>query len=164
MTYEKSLESRELDAAFRPLAAAGFASAVGPTSFLSKNIGNCYTGAVFFNLLSLVNDVSEDELIGKRVGMFSYGSGSVATLYSIRPRVPTADGAAFTLGRIAQTTAMRVRLDTRAECTPEEFAEAMGMREQAYDKAPHTPVGPTDHMAAGVYYLEGIDEQHRRTY
>mmetsp|Transcript_104832 Transcript_104832/g.302424 ORF Transcript_104832/g.302424 Transcript_104832/m.302424 type:complete len:395 (-) Transcript_104832:879-2063(-) len=162
MTYEKSLESRDLDAAFRPIAAAGFSSAVGPTSYLSKNIGNCYTGAVFFNLLSLVNDVAEAELLGKRVGMFSYGSGSVATLYSIRPREPTSG--AFTLGRIAETTAMRARLDARIECTPEEFAEAMGMREEAYDKAPHTPAGPTEHMAAGTYYLAGIDEQHRRTY
>ena len=40
----------------------------------------------------------------------------------------------------------------------------MGMREEAYDKAPHTPAGPTEHMAAGTYYLAGIDEQHRRTY
>ena len=40
----------------------------------------------------------------------------------------------------------------------------MLMRENAYDKSPHTPAGPIESLLPGTYYLVQIDEQHRRTY
>lgn len=43
-----------------------------------RQVGNCYTGAVFVNLLSLVCEAGPDALAGKRLGVFSYGSGSVS--------------------------------------------------------------------------------------
>lgn len=42
-----------------------------------NQVGNCYTGAVFVNLLSLICEAGQDALLGKRIGVFSYGSGSV---------------------------------------------------------------------------------------
>jgi hydroxymethylglutaryl-CoA synthase len=46
------------------------------------NIGNTYTAAAFANLLCLVSTEAE-ALAGKRVGVFSYGSGAIATLYAL---------------------------------------------------------------------------------
>ena len=43
-------------------------------------IGNCYTGSVFASLLSVVAGQGEG-LSGHRVLMFSYGSGSMASMY-----------------------------------------------------------------------------------
>lgn len=81
LTQEASLEDRGLDAVLRKLSGADFSAKVIPSSFASKQVGNCYTGAVFMNLLSLISDVEPATLLGKRVGMFSYGSGSVASMY-----------------------------------------------------------------------------------
>ena len=73
------------------MAAPLFAAKCGDSSFASMEVGNCYTGAVFLNLLSLVCRLSPAELAGKRVGMFSYGSGSMATLYSFTAREPSCE-------------------------------------------------------------------------
>ena len=76
------------------MAAPLFAAKCGDSSFASMEVGNCYTGAVFLNLLSLVCRVPEADLAGKRVGMFSYGSGAMATLYSFTARAPTCEAPA----------------------------------------------------------------------
>jgi len=44
---------------------------------IAIQVGNCYTGAVFVNLLSLICGAGQEALLGKRIGVFSYGSGSV---------------------------------------------------------------------------------------
>ena len=43
----------------------------------NKIVGNCYTGSLYLSLLSLLES-SEDDLSGKTVGMYSYGSGCTA--------------------------------------------------------------------------------------
>jgi hydroxymethylglutaryl-CoA synthase len=57
-----------------------FAERVVPSCRINQNVGNCYTGSVFSSLLSVINDKGA-ELGGKRILMFSYGSGSMASLY-----------------------------------------------------------------------------------
>lgn len=60
-----------------------FGAAVTPACRINQNIGNCYTGSVFSSLLSVVSEAGAS-LVGKRVMMFSYGSGSVASIYRYR--------------------------------------------------------------------------------
>ena len=52
---------------------------------VSRAVGNCYTAAVYMNLLSLVSNLGA-ELEGKRVLVFSYGSGAVATAFGLQAR------------------------------------------------------------------------------
>lgn len=47
----------------------------------NRTTGNCYTAALFISLISLLDNCQEN-LEGKRIGLFSYGSGSVAEFYS----------------------------------------------------------------------------------
>lgn len=63
-----------------------FQAVVGPSTYCSQNVGNTYTGAVFANLLSLI-DQEGDQLTDQRVGVFSYGSGAIATLYGLQVRI-----------------------------------------------------------------------------
>ena len=58
---------------------------MAPSVGFSQNIGNTYTAAAFANLLCLVS-TEGDNLAGKRVGVFSYGSGAIATLYALEVR------------------------------------------------------------------------------
>ena len=54
---------------------------------VSRAVGNCYTAAVYMNLTSLVCNLGS-ELEGSKVLMFSYGSGAVATAFTILARAP----------------------------------------------------------------------------
>jgi len=47
----------------------------------SRLVGNCYTASLYVSLLSLLEN-SRDDLTGKRIGLFSYGSGCVGSFFS----------------------------------------------------------------------------------
>lgn len=49
----------------------------------SRLVGNCYTASVFLGIISLLEKAIED-LADKRLAVFSYGSGLVAELFSLR--------------------------------------------------------------------------------
>lgn len=56
-----------------------------PASFSGVCLGNCYSASIFLSLASLVGETGAG-LASKRVLMFSYGSGSMASLYTITGR------------------------------------------------------------------------------
>jgi hydroxymethylglutaryl-CoA synthase len=47
----------------------------------SRVTGNCYSGSMYVGLISLL-DTAEDDLAGKRIGFYSYGSGCVGEFFS----------------------------------------------------------------------------------
>lgn len=51
--------------------------------YLSKRLGNIYTGSLYNGLLSLICDQSIS-LEGKTILMFSYGSGCAASMFVLR--------------------------------------------------------------------------------
>lgn len=50
---------------------------------LAKKLGNIYTGSLYNGLLTLICDETID-LKGKKVMLFSYGSGCAASMFFIR--------------------------------------------------------------------------------
>jgi len=50
---------------------------------LAKKLGNIYTGSLYNGLLTLICDETID-LKGKKILMFSYGSGCAASLFYVR--------------------------------------------------------------------------------
>ena len=72
--------------------------------------------------------------------MFSYGSGSAASLYSLIGKVPTADDGThhaeqFTLESIQRNSNVFDRLENqRTKCSVDVFNAALDMREQKYAK------------------------------
>ncbi|VTJ91917.1 Hypothetical predicted protein, partial [Marmota monax] len=51
---------------------------------VSNQNGNMYTSSVYGSLASVLAQYSPQQLAGKRIGVFSYGSGLAATLYSLK--------------------------------------------------------------------------------
>lgn len=47
----------------------------------NRRIGNSYTASLYLALASLLD--ADDDLAGKRIGLFSYGSGSVSEFFSV---------------------------------------------------------------------------------
>jgi hydroxymethylglutaryl-CoA synthase len=62
-------------------ATESFARQVAPGLELPKLVGNIYTGSLYLSLASALSESKED-LEGRSVALFSYGSGSCAELFS----------------------------------------------------------------------------------
>jgi|LauGreDrversion4_2_1035121.scaffolds.fasta_scaffold91237_2 hydroxymethylglutaryl-CoA synthase len=107
------------------------------TLYLAKNLGNIYTGSLYNGLLSLLNSGMPVEqggegldLRGRRVMLFSYGSGCAASMFMIRV---SNDGWAYrnVIGR----SLFKQRLESRVKLAPEEFDRWMAQKEQNFGKA-----------------------------
>lgn len=103
------------------------------------------------------------EVAGKRVIMFSYGSGLASTMYSFRisaDSAPTSD-----LSKLMQTVSgLSDRLKSRKTVAPSEFESIMSLREKVNHTTPYTPAGSVSDLFPGTYYLTSVDEKHRRQY
>ena len=87
-------------------------------------------------MLSIVA-VKGADLVGKRIAMFSYGSGSAASLYSLVGRKPFANvgNENFTLENIQKNTNAFQRLhEQRNKCSVAEFTAALDVREKKYSQ------------------------------
>lgn len=61
--------------------AASFEEQVAPSLLLASRIGNTYTGSLYLGIASLLHGQGK-ELAGKRLGLFSYGSGCSSEFFS----------------------------------------------------------------------------------
>lgn len=157
---EATVADRDAEKVFAALSKPAFASKCSPSDTISRQVGNCYTAAVYMNLVSLVCNVG-DALAGSDILLFSYGSGAVATALTIRAR-ETHSG--FSLGRIRSAVKMEERLAARTECDVEQMSAALALREKTYGACAYKPAGALDAIEPGAFYLEAVDELYRRTY
>ncbi|KAJ1806787.1 3-hydroxy-3-methylglutaryl coenzyme A synthase [Coemansia sp. RSA 2523] len=153
---EESYGNKVLEKAFISLSKADFAKKTDPSLLAARNIGNMYTGSVFFGIASLLTQVPFAELNGKRIAVFSYGSGCAASTYSFRVRGDTS--------KIAQTLDLAKRLENRIKVSPAEFEKVMELREKTHNAQDYEPAGSIDQMIPGTYYLQKIDSMWRRAY
>ena len=158
---DSTYESRDLEVAVRAVGAPTFKAGVMPCCEINQNIGNCYTGSVYSSLLS---GICEGEVLaGKRMLMFSYGSGSIASMWSFALRAESGDPR-FSLAAIKEKVNMRARLENRTQCDVPTFSAALDLRAAAYGQAPMAPAGDHAHVAPGTFFLTGINEKHHRSY
>lgn len=159
---EDSLISRELEKAALKASAETFESKVAPSMVLGKQVGNSYCGSLYNGMASLVDAkgssmaADTDGLVDKRVLMFSYGSGLAASMFSVKIRK--------SVDHIKDALNLQERLAQRVALDPAEFHETLDKREREYTKFDYQPSEPVDHYFPGTYYLDKVDELHRRTY
>lgn len=56
---------------------------IGNSLIYNREIGNCYTASLYLSIISLLENTTTD-LGGKLLGLYSYGSGSVAEFFAAR--------------------------------------------------------------------------------
>eukprot|EP00644_Phytophthora_capsici_P012249 jgi/Phyca11/119175/e_gw1.38.22.1 len=163
---EDTLNDRELDLAVRGVAKEDFKTKVAPSCTTSQQLGNCYTAAVYMNLATLIHSRAKDLSLGARVLMFSYGSGSLASMFVLRTREPTGSSKGkFSLEKIAKLLDLSARLESRNKMTPEEYAARMKLRQRTYGAKNGLKL--TQSIASipeGHFYLDRIDDMGRRYY
>ena len=126
---------------------ASFDRLVGPSLMLPSQVGNIYTGSMYLALASLLS-CSREDLTGKRVGLFSYGSGSCAEFFSgvVSPEAQAR----------VKAQGLETLLEKRRALSIPEYEEIMRARESLDEKpAEETP-------GTGFRYLGTKD--HKRIY
>ncbi|KAJ2700628.1 3-hydroxy-3-methylglutaryl coenzyme A synthase [Coemansia sp. IMI 203386] len=156
VSREESYTNKVLEKAFINVSKASFAAKTDRSLLAARNIGNMYTGSVFFGLSSLLSQVSSDELKGKRIAVFSYGSGCAASMYSFRVRGDTT--------AISESLDLASRLDSRTKVSPAEFEAIMDLREKTHNAIEYEPTGSVETLFPGTYYLQKVDSMYRRAY
>ncbi|CAI7728927.1 unnamed protein product, partial [Closterium sp. NIES-54] len=157
---EKSLTDRDLEKTAMRVAGPVYSSKVGPTTLVGKRVGNMYCASLYGSLASLLAQQGQ-QLEGRRILLFSYGSGLMSTLFSLTVR-QAADP--FSLATLTTHLDVHQLLESRTKVTPEEFVKTMHLMESRYGACSFTPATPTDCLQPGTYYLTQVDDLYRRSY
>jgi hydroxymethylglutaryl-CoA synthase len=160
---EDTYFDRDIEKAFMALSKTAFEEKTQPSLLVASQVGNMYTPSLYGGLVSLLISKGVDELAGKRVALFSYGSGLASSMFSLRVSLDTNPGSPLKC-LVANLTHIKSQLELRRKISPEEFDSIMEIREHNHYKAPYTPQASLDILFPGTWYLDTVDEMHRRLY
>ncbi|KAF9939875.1 Hydroxymethylglutaryl-CoA synthase, cytoplasmic [Modicella reniformis] len=153
---EESYYDKALERAMMQFTKSEYQKKVLPSIYASTNVGNMYTASVWACLSSLLSSTPDEDIVNKRIGVFSYGSGSAASFFSLKVIAP--------IQKLRDTLQIQSRLEQRVKVTPEVFAGLLKLREETALLKDYNPVGDISTLVKGTYYLQRIDEKFRRTY
>ncbi|KAF7532102.1 hypothetical protein G7Z17_g13676 [Cylindrodendrum hubeiense] len=156
MDYEKSLTDKAVEKTFMALTKKRFVERVNPAIQVATLCGNMYCGSVWGGLASLISLVDNKALEGKRIGLFSYGSGLAASFMSFR-----INGSVESISNVLD---LPNRLEARRAVSPETYDQMCDLRKQAHLQKDFTPKGETSTIAPGTYYLTKVDDKFKREY
>lgn len=156
MDYKKSLTDKVVEKTFMTLTKKRFQERVNPGIQVATLCGNMYCASVWGGLASLVSHVDSSALEGKRIALFSYGSGLAASFFSFRINGSTE--------AIAKTLDIPSRLLARRAVAPEVYDEMCNLRKKAHLQKDYKPTGEVSTIAPGTYYLENVDDMFKRFY
>ncbi|KAH7151743.1 hydroxymethylglutaryl-coenzyme A synthase C terminal-domain-containing protein [Dactylonectria estremocensis] len=156
MDYEKSLTDKAVEKTFMGLTKKRFQERVNPAIQVATLCGNMYCGSVWGGLASLISIVDNKALEGKRVGLFSYGSGLAASFMSFR-----INGSVETISNVLDLPA---RLEARRAVPPSTYEHMCDLRKQAHLQKDFVPKGEISTIIPGTYYLTKVDDMFKREY
>lgn len=136
-----------------------------PYLLLANQVGNMYTPSLYGGLASFISRHNLENISGKRILLFSYGSGLASSMFSLRVSDVNCCTPDSTPARMLDSLKdLTKRLDSRQKIDPADFSQMMALRERIHHLAPYSPVGKVEDLFPGTWYLLHIDEKHRRTY
>jgi hydroxymethylglutaryl-CoA synthase len=68
-----------------------YAQRVAPSMRCAARCGNMYTASLYGGLSSLLSTVEPHQLKGKRISMFSFGSGCASSFFTLRVKGDTSE-------------------------------------------------------------------------
>ncbi|GFV26645.1 hydroxymethylglutaryl-CoA synthase 1 [Trichonephila clavipes] len=163
LRLEDTYFNKEVEKAFVDHSKTVFEKKTKPSLLIAKEVGNMYTPSLYACLVSFLASQNIEDLKGIRVGMFSYGSGLAATLFSLRFSDDIAKGSSLRSLHDSLRN-IKMRLASRIKVSPKTFTEILKLRDTTHHQAPYTPIGSLEDLFPGTWYLEHVDDKHRRTY
>jgi len=157
---DESYLDKDLERAFLKHSQAQFNQRTEPTLVIPKNVGNMYTATLYSCLASLFLSKTSDDLLSKRIGAFSYGSGLAATMYSF-----TVTSDLDQLRKFEKSLEhLKTHLSDRIKVEPALFESLMKEREITHHLPNRTPSYSPTQLCPGTYHILHVDEEHRRSY
>ncbi|KAK3333851.1 hydroxymethylglutaryl-coenzyme A synthase C terminal-domain-containing protein [Cercophora scortea] len=156
MDYKTSLTDKVVEKTFMALTKKRFQERVNSSIQVATMCGNMYTASVWGGLASLVSHVDSETLQGKRIGLFSYGSGLAASFCSFRVVGSTE--------QMHKVLDIPNRLVSRRAVPPQTYDDMCNLRKQAHLQKNFKPVGDISTIVPGTYYLENVDDMFKRYY
>uniref|UniRef100_A0A671NXK1 Hydroxymethylglutaryl-CoA synthase n=1 Tax=Sinocyclocheilus anshuiensis TaxID=1608454 RepID=A0A671NXK1_9TELE len=160
---EDTYFDRDVEKAFMKASSEAFENKTKASLLISNQNGNMYTPSVYGCLASVLAQHTPQQLAGQRIGVFSYGSGFAATLYSIKVTQDATPGSSLDK-LVSSLCDLQARLDSRKKVSPDVFAQNMKLREETHHLANYIPQGSVEELFPGTWYLTRVDEKHRRQY
>lgn len=115
LSYEDSLTDKNVERLFMGLSKKKFQARVQPSVEVPTMCGNMYCASVYGSLAALLCNVDAAQLKGRRVAVFSYGSGLASSFFSLKVVGDTKEMA----GRLD----LHARLEARRTVAPEVYDE-----------------------------------------
>ncbi|OAY65044.1 hydroxymethylglutaryl-CoA synthase-like isoform X1 [Ananas comosus] len=160
LTGDESYQSRDLEKVSQQVAKQLYDAKVQPSTLLPKQIGNMYTASLYAALASVIHN-KHTSLGGKRIVMFSYGSGLSSTMFSFKLQ----DGQhPFSLSNIATVLNVQEKLESRHVFAPEKFVKTLKLMEHRYGAKDFETTKDTSLLSPGTFYLTKVDSMYRRFY
>lgn len=155
LSTEASYSDRELETYFLKKSAPLYKAKVQDAAMLPKETGNMYTGSLYAGLISLLS-LQTENLVGKRILLFSYGSGLTASIFSVQVK--------SSIKYIADNVALLKRLQDRLLIDPADYTKTMDLRASRHLEKSYTPTDDISQLFPGTYYLTQLDDKMRRLY
>jgi len=152
---EFSYANRTLQAIVQSEFLEKFKAQCEPTLKLSKDMGNLYTGSLYLCLLSLCSQIKGPTSIGKKILMYSYGSGLCSSMYVLHINND--------LAKLRSFEDLVLELGSRVILDPVQYGGLMDSKEALYSVS-FVPKYPLEHLNKGIFYLVEVDSKMRRIY
>ncbi|KAF7233482.1 hypothetical protein EG68_08280 [Paragonimus skrjabini miyazakii] len=164
-----ALDIREMDSICMKATADLFADRVEPGLVFARQVGNMYTASLYTCLASLLLSAPESRLRGRRVLLYSYGSGLASAMFSLRiHQTRSLSGLCYSTdsetskdGRTVNPIFKRL-LTQRTRLDMATFEKILADRNTLHNTAPFKPTHRPEGLFPGSYFLDDVDEQHRR--
>ncbi|MED6222374.1 hypothetical protein PIB30_063705 [Stylosanthes scabra] len=160
LSSEESYQSRDLEKVSQQVAKPLYDEKVQPGTLIPKQIGNTYTASLYTAFISLLHN-KNSTLAGKRVILFSYGSGLTSTMFSLQINEGQHP---FSLSNIVKVLDVAGKLKSRHEFVPATFVENLKLMEHRYGGKEFVTNKDTSLLSPGTYYLTEVDSMYRRFY
>lgn len=113
--YAASITDKAIEKTFMGLSKKRFNARVQPGIEVPTMCGNMYCGSVYGSLCALLSNIDGESSTGKRVGMFSYGSGLASSMFSFKIN--------GSITNIQKQLDVKNRLENRRVVAPEVYDE-----------------------------------------
>jgi len=159
-SYDDAVLFKEIEKTSVELSKDIFSQKTKPSLQIAKNVGNMYTPSLYASLCSLMCNIDIEDLMDKRVALFSYGSGLASSMFSLR--ITKNKEELIPLIKTVEISAKR--LAERTEVEPQAFVKILELREKRHNAKSYKPECGIENLFKGTYYLESVDDSFRREY
>ena len=164
------MSTREVIKGFEKISQSLYKEKVSQSTYIPQIVGNCYTASVFMGLMSLIHlsrDNITQKLSNKKIAIFSYGSGTLASIYTLK--VNSSSNSIKQLKQICINNDIQQMLKHRTKINCIQFTEILNKRDGIHKlDEKHGDIFPSadikQFVSVDAYYLTKIDRSKQRFY